>query len=77
MLTATPQTESMKVEDVCQDLGIHWYRPERLTLGLCVAFLRLRIRQTLFSVSSKQKTNSQNITHGFWQISDIHRDKTT
>ena len=72
-----PQTESMKPEDVCQALGIHWYRPKRLTLGLCVAFLRLQITQTLFSASSKQKTNSQNITQDFPQISDIHSDNTT
>ncbi len=58
VLIADLQIEKVKVEDVCKDLGIHWYRPERLTLGLCVAFLRLRITQTLFSVSSKQKTNS-------------------
>ena len=77
VLTADPNPESMNVEDVCQALGIHWYRPERLTLGLCVAFLRLRITQTLFSVSSKHKTNSQNIAQGFRQISDIHSDKTT
>ena len=77
IFTGHPQTERARVEDVCQQLGIHWYRPVRLTLGLCVAFGRLRIAQTLFSVSSKQKTNPQNITHIFRQINDTHSDKAT
>ena len=77
VLTTHPQTERVRVEDVCQQLGIHWYRPGRLTLGLCVAFLRLRIAQTLFSVSSKQKPNSQNITQVFRQINDTHTQKDT
>ncbi|RKU15288.1 hypothetical protein C6501_06970 [Candidatus Poribacteria bacterium] len=46
-----------------------------LTLGLCVTFLRLRIAQTLYSVSSKQKTNSQNIKQVFRQINGTHGDK--
>ncbi len=66
-----------KVEDVCQRLGIHWYRPVRLTLELRVAFLRLRIAETLFSVSSKQKPYSQNITHIFQQMKDAPIDKAT
>ncbi|RKU15743.1 hypothetical protein C6501_06150, partial [Candidatus Poribacteria bacterium] len=77
IFTTHSQTERVKVEDVCQQLGIHWYRPAKLTLGLCVAFLRLRIAQTLFSVSSKQKTNSQNITQVFRQINGTHSDKAT
>ena len=67
----------MSVEDVCQQLGIHWYRSVSLTLGLRVAFLRLRIAQTLFSVSSKQKSYMQNITHIFQQIKDKPMDKPT
>ncbi len=67
----------MSVEDVCQQLGIHWYRSVNLTLGLRVAFLRLRIAQTLFSVSSKQKSYMQNIAHIFQQIKDKPMDKPT
>lgn len=77
VFTTHLQTEKVRVEDICQQLGIHWYRPGRHTLGLCVAFLRLRIAQTLFSTSSKQKPNSQNITQIVRQINDTHRDKTT
>ena len=66
-----PQTESMKPEDVCQALGIHWYRPKRLTLGLCVAFLRLQITQTLFSASSKQK-QTHRILHRIFRKSAIY-----
>ena len=40
-------------------------RIAKLTLGLRTAFLRLRIAQTLFSVSSKQKSDSQNIKNAF------------
>ncbi len=40
----------VRVEDVCQQLGIHWYRSIRLTPGLCVALLRLRIAQTYICV---------------------------
>ena len=74
---AAPQTENLKVEDVRKELGGHWYRPERLTLGLCVAVLRLRIAKTLFSVSFKQKVNSQNRTQVFRQINGTHSDKNT
>ncbi len=77
IFTTQLATERVSVEDVCQQLGIHWYRPVNLTLGLRVAFLRLRIAQTLFSVSSKQKPYMQNITHIFQQIKDKPMDKAT
>lgn len=77
IFTEHHQTERVRVEDVCQQLGIHWYRPVRLTLGLCVALLRLRIAQTLFSVSSEQESNSQNITQVFPKISNTHTQKDT
>ena len=77
IFTTQPTTERVSVEDVCQQLGIHWYRPVSLTLGLRVAFLRLRVAQTLFSVSSKQKSYMQNITPVFQQIKDKPMDKAT
>ena len=77
IFTTQPATEMMSVEDVCQRLGIHWYRPVRLTLGLRVAFLRLRIAETLFSASSKQKSYLQNITHIFQQMKEVPIDKAT
>ncbi len=74
---SSPHTENLIAEDVRKELGMHWYRPERLTLGLCVAVLRLQIAKTLFSVSSKEKDNSQNITQVFRQINDTHSDENT
>ena len=74
---AAAHTENLKVEDVRKELGIHWYRPERLTLGLCVAVLRFRIAKTLFSVSFKEKDNSQNRTQVFRQINGTHSDERT
>ena len=55
-----PQKE-ISVEKVCQHLGIHWYRPGKLTQGLRVAYLRSQIAVSTFSAKFKEKTNSQNI----------------
>ena len=55
-----PQKE-ISVEKVCEHLNIHWYRPEKLTQGLRVAYLRWQIAISTFSAKFKEKTNSQNI----------------
>ncbi len=57
---ATPQ-QAISVERVCQHLGIHWYRPKKLTQGLRVAYLRSQMAASSFFVKFKEKTNSQNI----------------
>ena len=55
----------ISVQEVCQHLGIHWYRPEKLTQGLRVAYLRWQIGRSSFSAELKEKTNSQNINADF------------
>ena len=77
IFTTQSVAKTMSVESVCQQLGIHWYRPAKLTLGLRTAFLRLRIAETLFSASSKQKSYSQNIRNAFQQEEDTPCDKAT
>ena len=64
----TETTEkSISVEKVCDHLGIHWYRPRKLTQGLRVAYLQSQIRGFRFSTSSRENTNSQNISTPFQQ----------
>ena len=63
LIFTTPEaTEKViSVQQVCQHLGIHWYRPGKLTQGLRVAYLRSQIAVSSFFAKFKQKTNSQNI----------------
>ena len=56
----TPE-KKISVETVCEHLGIHWYRPGKLTQGLRVAYLRSQIAVSTFSAKFKEKTKSQNI----------------
>ncbi len=51
----------LSVQEVSEQLGIHWYKPKKLTQGLRVAYLQAQIYWLRFSTSSKEKTNSQNI----------------
>ena len=51
----------ISVQQVCEHLGIHWYRPKKLTQGLRVAYLRSQMAVSSFFAKFKQKTNSQNI----------------
>ena len=53
--------KQLSVEKVSEQLGIHWYKPKKLTQGLRVAYLQAQIGWLRFSTSSKEKTNSQNI----------------
>jgi hypothetical protein len=53
--------KQLSVEEVSEQLGIHWYKPKKLTQGLRVAYLQAQIWWLRFSTSSKEKTNSQNI----------------
>ena len=63
MPNATQKTIS--VQNVCQHLGIHWYRPRKLTQGLRVAYLRSQMAVAAFSAKFKEKTNSQNMNVSF------------
>ena len=60
--TSDATEKVISVQSVCQRLGIHWYRPGKLTQGLRVAYLRSEITARLFSASFNEKTNSQNIS---------------
>ena len=56
-----PMEKPINVKTVCEDLGIHWYHPQKLTQGLRVAYLQAQIRELGFSTSATENTNSQNI----------------
>ena len=72
--TSQPTAKTISVSEVCQHLGIHWYRPRKLTQGLRVAYLQSQIRASGFSASFKEKTNSQNITDPFQQDTTLPFD---
>ncbi len=57
--------KTISVQSVCQHLGIHWYRPRKLTQGLRVAYLRSQMAVSSFFAKFKEKTNSQNIKVSF------------
>ena len=61
IFSTAERQKPISVQEVCQQLGIHWYRPEKLTQGLRVAYLRSQMAVSLFSDKFKQKTNSQDI----------------
>ena len=67
--------KEISVEKVCQHLGIHWYRPEKLTQGLRVAYLRSQIAVSTVSAKFKRKTNSQNISTDFQPDTTLPLDK--
>ena len=54
-------SDRLGVQEVCDHLGIHWYHPKKLTQGLRVAYLQSQFRGLEYSMSSPEKTNSQNI----------------
>ncbi len=63
LLFTTPDApqKAISVEQVCEHLGIHWYRPKKLTQGLQVAYLRSQMAVSSFFAKFNEKTNSQNI----------------
>ena len=63
--TRTAPQKGISVQEVCQHLDIHWYRPKKLTQGLRVAYLRSQMAVASFFAKFKQKTNSQNIKVSF------------
>ena len=65
----------INVKTVCEFLGIHWYHPKKLTQGLRVAYLQAQIREKLFSTSSPENTNSQNMQTLVQQDTPLPLDK--
>ncbi|RKU19093.1 hypothetical protein C6500_11710 [Candidatus Poribacteria bacterium] len=70
-----PTEKLINVKTVCEDLGIHWYHPKKLTQGLRVAYLKAQIRDHRFSTSSTENTNSQNIQTFVQQDTTLPLDK--
>ena len=77
LLFTTPNApqKAISVEKVCQHLGIHWYRPEKLTQGLRVAYLRSQMAVSSFFAKFNEKTNSQNIKVSFQDDTPLPFDK--
>ena len=77
LIFTTPEApqKRLSVEKVCQHLGIHWYRPAKLTQGLRVAYLRSQIVASSFSAKFIQKTNSQNKSTDFQPNTTLPLDK--
>ena len=67
--------KTISVQEVCQHLGIHWYRPTKLTQGLRVAYLRSQMAVSSFFAKFNEKTNSQNINVSFQEDTDLPFDK--
>ncbi len=59
--TASTTGSSIPVEKVCQELGIDWYRPAKLTRGLMVQYLSAFIERRLFSQTKHNDTYSHDI----------------
>lgn len=76
IFTTRQGTEKViSVQTVCEHLGIHWYRPKKLTQGLRVAYLRSQMTVASFFAKFSEKTNSQNIHVGFQDDTDLPFDK--
>jgi hypothetical protein len=58
-------SQPITVERVCQQLGIDWYRPKKLTRGLMVRYLRALMSRRLFSATTSQKSKSHNMQQTF------------
>ncbi len=54
-------TLSYNVDEICETLGIHWYRPSKLTRGLMQAYLRYLSFRELFSSSKSILFNQAKI----------------
>lgn len=51
----------LSVDQVCETLGMHWYRPSKLTRGLMQAYLRYLAMQQIFSELKVTLINSQKM----------------
>ena len=77
LIFTTPDAtqKEISVQEVCQHLGIHWYRPKKLTQGLRVAYLRWQMTAASFFAKFNEKTNSQNIKVSFQDDTPLPFDK--
>ena len=78
LIFSMPETteKPISVEKVCEHLGIHWYRPRKLTQGnLRVAYLRSQMAVSSFFAKFNEKTNSQNINLSFQEDTPLPLDK--
>ena len=64
LLFAQSMTD-LSVDQICEDLGIHWYRPSKVTRGLMQAYLRYLAMQQLFSEFKLTLLNSQKMQNTF------------
>lgn len=64
-ITPNATQKGISVQQVCEHLGIHWYRPKKLTQGLRVAYLRSQMAVASFFAKFNEKTNSQNMNVSF------------
>ena len=67
--------QPLGVQSVCQHLGIHWYRPGKLTQGLRVAYLQSQMTAASFFAKFNEKTNSQNINVSFQDDTPLPLDE--
>jgi len=58
LLFANPQV-NVNIDEVSKTLGIHWYKPSKLTRGLMQAYIRYLWLRELFSAEKSLFTNSQ------------------
>ncbi len=70
-----PTQKPISPQEVCEQLGIHWYHPRKLTQGLRVAYLQAQIRKFGFSTSATENTNPQNISTRVQQDMTLPFDK--
>jgi len=61
-------TLSYNVDEVCETLGIHWYRPSKLTRGLMQAYLRYLSFRELFSCSKVILFNQTKIDESLAKV---------
>lgn len=58
---ANSSKDALSVEEILSTLGIHWYRPGKLTRGLMSAYLQWLIGKEDFSARNAQTQNSPEI----------------
>ena len=77
LIFSTPEAteKGISVQQVCEHLGIHWYRPTKLTQGLRVAYLRSQMTVASFFAKFNKKTNSQNIHVSLQDDTPLSLDK--
>jgi len=59
MYTLTDVIKNVSVDEVLKTLGIHWYKPSKLTRGLMQAYIQCQTLSHLFSASKVIFDNTQ------------------